>query len=476
MSASPTADARPLVVACLRITDLRPGVDPADRRRRTDDRLGHRPLRGRRRRPRARPAGRRGLVGTGAGGRRRPRQPSSRCCGTCRPWAPPCCGSRTTTAAPSTGTRRAGRRRAGRWPGPWPPPWPGSARRPWWCAATARSTGAPVPFPPFWPTSSGPPRRWDWWPGVDPSSGGRDPVDDARLRSSAERRLDGGWRERLRVPLPAVCSVEGAGIRLRRASLDGALSAAAAPVPVEPPTPSADQPTPLAGPGSGRPGSARPAPVRAPDPGPPAARRRRPSDPAAGPDRRAGGPRPADRDRARSTPRRRPTRCSASSSATATWTAAGRRIRPERGRPVNRLADTRPGPRWPGRRSRGHPPGPAGLDRAARPPSARSPPTPTSPWPSPSGAARRSRDLVVAPPLAYGSSGEHQGFAGTLSIGQEATELVLVELGRSASRAFAHADRGLDPRRQRRAVGAGPWPGCRREGSAGGGVVAGLAR
>ena len=40
---------------------------------------------------------------------------------------------------------------------------------------------------------------------------------------------------------------------------------------------------------------------------------------------------------------------------------------------------------------------------------------------------------VVAPALAYGSSGEHQGFAGTLSIGGVATEEVVVELGRSAS-------------------------------------------
>jgi creatinine amidohydrolase len=44
--------------------------------------------------------------------------------------------------------------------------------------------------------------------------------------------------------------------------------------------------------------------------------------------------------------------------------------------------------------------------------------------------------IVVAPPLAYGSSGEHQDFAGTLSIGQAALELVLVELGRSATQAF----------------------------------------
>jgi mycofactocin system creatininase family protein len=43
---------------------------------------------------------------------------------------------------------------------------------------------------------------------------------------------------------------------------------------------------------------------------------------------------------------------------------------------------------------------------------------------------------VVAPPLPYGSSGEHDGFPGTLSIGQAATEMVLVELGRSAGAAF----------------------------------------
>jgi mycofactocin precursor peptide peptidase len=45
--------------------------------------------------------------------------------------------------------------------------------------------------------------------------------------------------------------------------------------------------------------------------------------------------------------------------------------------------------------------------------------------------------VVVAPPLHYGSSGEHQDFAGTLSIGQAALELVLVELCRSATTAFS---------------------------------------
>jgi electron transfer flavoprotein beta subunit len=48
----------------------------------------------------------------------------------------------------------------------------------------------------------------------------------------AERRLDFGRRERMRVPLPAVCSVEGAGVRLRRASLPASLSAAQADIPV----------------------------------------------------------------------------------------------------------------------------------------------------------------------------------------------------------------------------------------------------
>jgi mycofactocin precursor peptide peptidase len=51
-------------------------------------------------------------------------------------------------------------------------------------------------------------------------------------------------------------------------------------------------------------------------------------------------------------------------------------------------------------------------------------------------AAEQDDRLVVAPSVSYGSSGEHQGFAGTLSIGLEATELVLVELGRSASLDF----------------------------------------
>jgi creatinine amidohydrolase len=51
-------------------------------------------------------------------------------------------------------------------------------------------------------------------------------------------------------------------------------------------------------------------------------------------------------------------------------------------------------------------------------------------------AARRSAHVRVAPAVAYGSSGEHGGFAGTLSIGLEAIELLLVELCRSATASF----------------------------------------
>ncbi|MBV9662084.1 MAG: mycofactocin-associated electron transfer flavoprotein beta subunit [Acidimicrobiales bacterium] len=46
-------------------------------------------------------------------------------------------------------------------------------------------------------------------------------------RLLVERRLDGGWREALEVHPPAVVSVEAAGVRLRRAGMARALSAAA---------------------------------------------------------------------------------------------------------------------------------------------------------------------------------------------------------------------------------------------------------
>lgn len=51
--------------------------------------------------------------------------------------------------------------------------------------------------------------------------------------------------------------------------------------------------------------------------------------------------------------------------------------------------------------------------------------------------ARVRADVIVAPAVAYGSSGEHAGFPGTLSIGRRALELLLVELARSATETFA---------------------------------------
>ena len=50
------------------------------------------------------------------------------------------------------------------------------------------------------------------------------------------------------------------------------------------------------------------------------------------------------------------------------------------------------------------------------------------------GAAMRlDHDWLVAPAIAYGASGEHQSFAGTISIGTEALTTLLVEYGRSAA-------------------------------------------
>jgi mycofactocin precursor peptide peptidase len=42
-------------------------------------------------------------------------------------------------------------------------------------------------------------------------------------------------------------------------------------------------------------------------------------------------------------------------------------------------------------------------------------------------------DVVIAPAIAYSASGEHQGFAGTVSLGHEALRITLVELVRSMS-------------------------------------------
>jgi len=53
------------------------------------------------------------------------------------------------------------------------------------------------------------------------------------------------------------------------------------------------------------------------------------------------------------------------------------------------------------------------------------------------GLATRRPDVALAPPLAYGASGEHADFPGTLLVGHEVLAGLLVELVRSARRAFA---------------------------------------
>ncbi len=50
------------------------------------------------------------------------------------------------------------------------------------------------------------------------------------------------------------------------------------------------------------------------------------------------------------------------------------------------------------------------------------------------GAAGVREDVSVAPAIAFGASGEHAGFPGTLSIGTPALSELLVELGRDAAR------------------------------------------
>ena len=47
-------------------------------------------------------------------------------------------------------------------------------------------------------------------------------------------------------------------------------------------------------------------------------------------------------------------------------------------------------------------------------------------------AERLAGDWLLAPPIGYGASGEHEGFPGTVSIGTAALQFLLVEFGRSA--------------------------------------------
>jgi mycofactocin precursor peptide peptidase len=52
------------------------------------------------------------------------------------------------------------------------------------------------------------------------------------------------------------------------------------------------------------------------------------------------------------------------------------------------------------------------------------------------GLAGRRTDVVVAPAVPYGASGEHQCFPGTVSVGQDALALFLLELIRSAAATY----------------------------------------
>ncbi|ADP82671.1 mycofactocin-associated electron transfer flavoprotein beta subunit [Pseudofrankia inefficax] len=74
---------------------------------------------------------------------------------------------------------------------------------------------------------------------VEPQQVG-EPRQAGERRLLGERRLDGGRRERLRIPTPAVCSAEAAGVRLRRASLPALLATGDAPIPAVEPAGDAD--------------------------------------------------------------------------------------------------------------------------------------------------------------------------------------------------------------------------------------------
>ncbi|MGA1836264.1 mycofactocin biosynthesis peptidyl-dipeptidase MftE [Herbiconiux sp. 11R-BC] len=75
-------------------------------------------------------------------------------------------------------------------------------------------------------------------------------------------------------------------------------------------------------------------------------------------------------------------------------------------------------------------PGAAGAEGRVAPPAAGVVGSRGSPGTSAVGAEPA---VVVAPALGFGASGEHQSFAGTVSIGQEALRFVLIELVRSLS-------------------------------------------
>ena len=66
-------------------------------------------------------------------------------------------------------------------------------------------------------------------------------------------------------------------------------------------------------------------------------------------------------------------------------------------------------------------------------------------------AGRCAHDVLVAPAVPYGSSGEHAGFAGTLSIGQDALEFLVRRIGPFGHRTFDSRRPRVGTRRERRA-------------------------
>ena len=69
-------------------------------------------------------------------------------------------------------------------------------------------------------------------PGDPAGEGADDGPETGPMGLVGDRRLPGGWRERLWIGLPAVCSVEAAGIILRRAPLEAMLASRRAGIPV----------------------------------------------------------------------------------------------------------------------------------------------------------------------------------------------------------------------------------------------------
>ncbi len=79
----------------------------------------------------------------------------------------------------------------------------------------------------------------------------------------------------------------------------------------------------------------------------------------------------------------------------------------------------------------------------------RSTPTPASPWPWRDGLAARRPDVTVAPAVAYGASGEHAAFPGTLLVDHDVLADLLVELVRVGTGHVPRRRPGQRPWRQR---------------------------